>query len=97
MCKECLRIFCVAYLERHALMTAPGDKLWRVLQEFGIDGHLLLAFKSLYCQPEVCVRVKDKNSKSFYVGVGLCQRDVSSPLFFIIYMNWMNELSQAND
>jgi len=31
----------------------PRDKLWRVLQEYGIDGQLLLAIKSFYCQPEI--------------------------------------------
>ena len=30
------------------------DKFWRVVLEYGIDGHLLMVIKSLYCQPEVC-------------------------------------------
>ena len=52
-----------------------------MLQEYGIDGHLLMAIKSLYCQPEACVCVNGKQSKSFYVGVGLRQGCVLSPLF----------------
>jgi len=43
------------------------DKLWRVLQEYDIDGQLLLVIKSFYCQPEVCVRVNGKKWKPFYV------------------------------
>ena len=39
--------------------------------EYGIDGHLLMAIKSLYCQSEVRVRVNGKQSKSFHEGVGL--------------------------
>ena len=73
------------------------NKLWRVLQEYGIDEHLLMAIKSLYCQPEVCVRVNDKQSKSFNAGVGFRQGCVLSPILFIIYMNWMNKLSQSDE
>ena len=36
------------------------DKLRRVLQEYGINEHLLMAIKSLYSLPEVCIRVIDK-------------------------------------
>ena len=46
----------------------PRDKLWTVLHEFGIDGHVLMAIKSLYCQHEVRVRVNGKQSKSFHVN-----------------------------
>ena len=65
------------------------DKLWRVLQEYGIDGHLLMAIKSLYCQAEVSVLVNDKQSKSFQVSVGLRQGCVLSPFLLISYMKWM--------
>jgi len=44
----------------------PRDKHWRVLQEYGIDGQLLIAIKCFYCQPEVCVRVNGKQSKPFH-------------------------------
>ena len=40
----------------------PRDKLWRKLQEYGIDGHLLMAIKSLYCQSEVCMFDKHRNT-----------------------------------
>ena len=80
-----------------AYERVPRDKFWRVLQEYGIDGHLLMAIKSLYCQPETCVCVNDKQSKSFHVGVGLRRGCVLSPLLFIIYMNWMDKLSQTDE
>ena len=65
----------------------PLDKLWQVLQEYGIDGHLLTAVKSLCCQPEVCVCISGKQSKSFHIGVGLQKRCVLPLLNFIIYIN----------
>ena len=68
----------------NAYDRVPREKLWRVLQEYGIDGHLLMAIKLLYCQPEVCVCINGKQSKSFYVSVGLRQGCVLSSLLFII-------------
>ena len=72
---------CFVDLEK-AHDRVPRDILWKVLQEYGVGGQLLRAIKSLYCRPEVCVRVNDKQSKPFQVGVGLRQECVLSPLFF---------------
>ena len=46
-----------------------------------MDGDLLMAIKSLYGQPKICVRVNGKQSKSFHVGVGL-GKGVFCHLFF---------------
>ena len=86
---------CFVDLEK-AYDRVPRDKLWKVLQDYGIDGQLLLAIKSFYCEPEVCVRVNGKKSKPFHVGVGLRQGCVLSPLLFIIYMNWIDKLSRTD-
>ena len=87
---------CFVDLEK-AYDRIPRDKLWRVLQEYGVDGQLLLAIKSFYCQPEVCVRVNRMQSKPFHVGVGLRQGCVLSPLLFITYMNWIDRRSQTSE
>ena len=68
----------------------PRDKLWKVLQKYGVNGQLLRAIKSFYCIPEVCVRVNGKQSKPFHVGVGLRQGCV-------VYMNWIDKCSQADE
>ena len=87
---------CFVDLEK-AFDRIPREKLWRVLQEYGVDGQLLQAIKSFYCQPEVCVRVNGMQSKPFHVGVGLRQGCVLSPLLFITYMNWIDRRSQASE
>ena len=75
----------------------PQDKLWKVLQEYGVDGQLLRATKSFHCRPEVCVRVNDNQSNLFQVGSGLRQGCVLSPFLLIVYMNWIDKCSQADE
>ena len=52
----------------------------------------LMAIKSHYCQPDVCVRINGEQSKSFHVSVGPWQVCVLS-IIFIIYMNWKDKLN----
>ena len=73
---------------KKAYDRVPRDKLWKVLQEYGVDRQLLRAIKSFYCRPEVCVRVNGKQSEPFHESVGLRQGCVS-------YM--MDKCSQADE
>ena len=91
------RSLCMLVDLEKAYDRVPRDKLWKVLQEYGVDGQLLRAIKSFYCRPEVCVWVNGKQSKPFHVGVGLRQGCVLSPLLFIVYMNWIDKYSQADE
>ena len=55
---------CFVDLEK-AFDQIPRDKLWKVLRKYGVDGQSSCAIKSVYCRPEVCVRVNGKQSKPF--------------------------------
>ena len=61
---------CFVDLEK-AYDRVPRDKLWKVLQEYDVNGQLLRAIKSFYCRSEVCVRVNGTQSKPFHMGVGV--------------------------
>ena len=87
---------CFVDLEK-AYDRVPRDKLWKVLQEYGVNGQLLRAIKSFHCRPEVCAWVNGKQSKLFHLGIGLRQECVLSPLLFIVYMNWIDKCSQADE
>ena len=65
----------------------PRDKLWAVLLQYGIDGQLLNAIKSLYMHSEVCVRVNSATTKPFGVSVGLRHGCSLSPILFLIHMD----------
>jgi hypothetical protein len=83
---------CFIDLEK-AYDRVPREKLWKVLQEYGVDGQLLTAIRSLYECPEFQVRVNGVVSTPFKVGVGLRQGCVLSPLLFITYMDWIDRRS----
>ena len=54
------------------------DKLWAVLLQYGIDGQLLTAIKSLYMHSEVCVSVnKQRNDETFRSNCGTTARLLS--------------------
>ena len=76
---------CFVDLEK-AYFRHYWDKPQKVLQEYGVNGQLLLAITSFHCRPEVCIRGNSKQSKSFYVGIGLRQGSILSPFLYIFYM-----------
>ena len=50
-----------------------------------------------YCRAEIYLRVNGKQSKAFHVGIGFRLWYVLSPLLFIVYMNWIDKCSQADE
>ena len=68
-----------------------------MLQDYAIDGYLLIVIKLLYCQPEVCVPVNDKQSKLIHVSIRLRQGCSMSPLLFIVYMNLDGQAQSKRD
>ena len=65
-----------------------------MLLQYGIDGQLLTAIKSLYMYSEVCVRVNNATTKPFRVSVGLRQGCSLSPILFLIYMDRIAKKSE---
>jgi len=61
-----------------------------------VTGQLLLAIKSFYCQPQVCVCINSKQSKPFHVGIGLNQVCVFSFSFHNLNSNSIEKRSQTN-
>ena len=62
-------------------------KLWRVLEEYGVEGGLLLAIQSLYEGGKASVRIGDRESDWFGVNRGVRQGCTPSPLLFNVFVD----------
>jgi len=63
------------------------EKLWTVLEEYGIKGQLLDNTRALYRESRAAVRTRSGYTTWFDVTSGVRQGCVLSPLLFIIYMD----------
>jgi hypothetical protein len=61
--------------------------LWKVLCEYGVNGRLLNAVKSMYDGSKACVRVNGSLSEWFEVKRGVRQGCVMSPWLFNVFMD----------
>lgn len=87
---------CACFVDlQKAYDRVPRDKLWGVMREYGVNGRLLNAIKSLYERSESCVRVNGVKSRSFRVNSGLRQGCVLSPLLFITFMDRIDRRSRG--
>lgn len=73
--------------------SVPRSKLWSVLAEYGVNGKLLEAIKSLYVNCRAAVRIDGRLSEWFDVKNGVRQGCTISPLLFIIYMDKLIKVS----
>ena len=49
------------------------NKLWKILQEMGIPGHLAYLLRNLYAGQEATVRTRHGTMDWFQIGKGMCQ------------------------
>ena len=68
-----------------------------MLWEYGVDGRLLLAVKSLHYCSGVCVGVGGVKPQTYTVVIGFRQGCVLSPLLFIVYISWIDSHSRDDE
>ena len=61
------------------------NKLWKILKEMGIPGHLTCLLKNLYAYQEATVRTGHGTTDWFQIGKGVCQGCILSPCLFNFY------------
>ena len=94
VCQRCLHLFC---RPRESAFQIPWEKFWRVLQQYGVDGRLLLAVTSLYsCSELWSLCPRRRSSQPFTVCVGLKQVCVQSPIISTIYLYELDRQSQPS-
>jgi len=65
------------------------NKLWKILKEMGIPGHLTCLLRNLYAGQEATVRTGHGTTDWFQIGKGVCQGCISSPCSFNLYAEYI--------
>ena len=65
------------------------NKLWKILKEMGIPGHLTCLLRNLYAGQEATVRTGQGTTDWFQVGKGVSQGYILSPCLFNIYAEYV--------
>ena len=61
------------------------NKLWKILQEMGILGHLTYLLRNLYVGQEAIIRTGHETIDWFQIGKGVRQGCILSPCLFSLY------------
>ena len=61
------------------------NKLWKILKEMGIPGHLTCLLRNLYAGQEATVRTSHGTTDWFQIGKGIHQGCILSPCLFNLY------------
>ena len=78
--------FCfIAYAK--AFDCVDHNKLWKILQEMGIPGHLNCLLRNLYAGQEATVRTG--HTDWFQIGKGVHQGCILSPCLFKFYAKYI--------
>ena len=65
------------------------NKLWKILQEMGIPGHLACLLSHLYAGQEATVRTGHGTTDWFQIGKGVHQGYILSPCLFNLYAEYI--------
>ena len=65
------------------------NKLWKILKEMGIPGHLTCLLKNLYAGQKAIVRTGHGTTDWFQIGKGAHQGCILSPCLFGIYADYI--------
>jgi hypothetical protein len=80
-------LYCAFIDLEKAFDTVCRSLLWKVLEEYGVQGKLLQAVKSMYVDSKARARVNGGLSECFQVMMGVRQGCVMSPWLFNIFID----------
>ena len=73
------------------------NRLWKILQEMGIPGHLTCLLRNLYADQEATVRTRHGTMHWFQIGKGGCQGCILSPCLFSFYAEYVMRDAQLDE
>ena len=65
------------------------NKLWKILQDMGISGHLICLLTNLYAGQEAIVRTRHEKTDWFKIGKGVCHSCILSPCLFNLHAEYI--------
>ena len=65
------------------------NKLWKILKEMGISGHLTCLLRNLNTGQEATVRTGHGTTNWFQIGKGICQGCILLPCLFNFYAEYI--------
>ena len=65
------------------------NKLWKILKEMEIPGHLTYLLRNLYAGQEATVRTRHETTDWFQIGNGVRQGCILSPCLFNLYAEYI--------
>ena len=65
------------------------NKLWKILKEMEIPGHLTCLLRKWYAGQEATVRIEHGTTDWFQIGKGVCQACIFSPCLFNFYAEYI--------
>ena len=80
-----------------ALYCMYHNKLWKIIQEMGIPGHLTCLLRNLYAGQEATVRTKHVTMGWFKIGKGLHQGCIFSSCLFSLYADYIMENARLDE
>ena len=84
-----------SYRKTSALLTMPDfdcvdhSKLWEILKESGIPGHLTWLLRNLYAGQEAMVRTGHGTTDWLQIRKGVCQDCILSPCLFNLHVDYI--------
>ena len=73
------------------------NKLWKILKEMGIPGHLTCLLRNLYADQEATVRTGHGTTDWFQIGKGVHQGCILSPCLFNLYTEYIMQNSGLDE
>ena len=70
-------------------LTVDHNKMWKILKEMGIPGHLTCLLRNLYAGQEATVRTGHETMDSFQIGKGVHQGCILSSCLFNLYAEYI--------